>query len=81
MEVKKKRKLCNDLRDGWFLFYNEDESLREECSYLRGVKNGGYKFYHKGYLFNEDSYLNGEKTGTWKTYNFEGKINLETNEY
>lgn len=78
--MKEKGSYINDLKDGWFLFYNEDGSLSEECSYLHGLKNGGARLYLNDYLFNEGTYQDGEKIGLWKTYNSNGKITLETNE-
>lgn len=75
--IKEKKILKNQKKQGRYYFYEEDGILLIECNYNNNLLEGKYlEYYENGNLKIEINYINGKKTGFYKEYYENGELKI-----
>ena len=65
---------CNNVRCGWWQFFDSQNRLKEEGHFVNGKKMGYVKIYREGVLFEEGELFDGKRIGSWSTFDRYGKL-------
>jgi antitoxin component YwqK of YwqJK toxin-antitoxin module len=68
----------NKLKDGEWVYYDEQGLLISKETYVEGKKHGlCTTYYNNGHLLEEKHYVNGVETGPWKQYFTDGGLKTD----
>ena len=77
VEGQQQGKFKNGVKEGSWVFYDNNGKLMTKGFYKNGKKEGTWEYYHDGKLSEKGKFMNSHEEGFWEGYWEDGQLNYK----